>query len=549
MTTWYGIETNGLLTVRVGSGGAIETNEDPTAPANVWLARTSGVSDTLHDVVWNGLAFAAVGDNGTIILSADGVDWVSVTSGVSVQLDAIAAAGFVLIAVGDLGTIIQSDNGSSWEAIASGTTAHLRDVTTGNGQYIIVGDGETVLYGSITTTILEVHLVEGVICDDGLSSIGTFNAAATDGMLASSGEARQVNFVGFDTALEYDAVGLGDTLVHEVAGDVQSGVDNTTTDLDVVVSEAVGYVEGLTGSQTDSGSGEPLFQSVDENAQLFQPGAFVDAIYNTGVTDDMTASSRLFDSSEIVRELLTVADTNLMAYLKEVAEDMGIASTLSSYATLLKTVAETVAVSSATSPNGIFVLTADDSFAAGEVISTTQLYDILVSESLAAIAGFTFQDLGAYFGVSMNVKNQAVTEYDGFDFNSLARIAGNYYAARGDGVHLLSGDKDGTLRIDAVIRTGLLGSEKAYRRVERAFLALRNSGKLVLKTIVRDLDGNMRERWYETENTSDTIRGIRMKLAKGVKSHFWQFELVNKAGADFEIESLELVEIPLTRRV
>ena len=173
-----------------------------------------------------------------------------------------------------------------------------------------------------------------------------------------------------------------------------------------------------------------------------------------------------------------------------------------------------------------------------------------ISEDFGFITSFSV-DGEVYDGVVMNTQNSAVTEYDSVPYNSIAKInTGVYAAAAGDGLYYMEGDLDEADNIDAYITTKLTNfGESKYKRVERAYVAMSNSGPMVLKVITRNSLGNLVEDWYELENTSDTMRTDRIKLGKGLKSHYWQFTLSNKNGADFDLSELNFQQIKLSRRV
>jgi hypothetical protein len=40
-----------------------------------------------------------------------------------------------------------------------------------------------------------------------------------------------------------------------------------------------------------------------------------------------------------------------------------------------------------------------------------------------------------------------------------------------------------------------------------------------------------------------------VKIGKGLRSRYWQFELVNIDGADFDLDTIEFHPVLLTRRV
>jgi hypothetical protein len=173
-----------------------------------------------------------------------------------------------------------------------------------------------------------------------------------------------------------------------------------------------------------------------------------------------------------------------------------------------------------------------------------------VTEGLGFITSFSLAG-EVYDGVVMNTINSAVTEYDSTPYNSIAEVDRNTYAvAAGDGIYYMEGDLDDTANIDAYITTKLTNfGESQYHRVERAYVGMSNSGPMVLKVITRNSVGVLVEDWYELTNTSDTLRTDRIKIGKGLKSHYWQFTLSNKNGADFNLAELNFKHLKLSRRV
>jgi len=97
----------------------------------------------LNGIAYGNNTFVAVGQDGTILTSADGTTWAIQTSGTMNSLYGITFAnvnGGLFVAVGDAGTILTStDNGKTWNGQNSGAPAQLTGVTYGNGTYVAVG--------------------------------------------------------------------------------------------------------------------------------------------------------------------------------------------------------------------------------------------------------------------------------------------------------------------------------------------------------------------------------------------------------------------------
>lgn len=194
--------------------------------------------------------------------------------------------------------------------------------------------------------------------------------------------------------------------------------------------------------------------------------------------------------------------------------------------------------------------TATDDLAVTDAVALNVRAGATTEDTISFIGGMTV-DGEIYVGVVMNTENKAITEYMNFNFNSMARAGvDRYLAAKADGIYKLGGDTDDTAEISAHITTKMFDfGADTFKRMDRAYLGVRNDGELVLKVVTRNTDGEKHENWYELEETSPTLRTQRVKIGKGLKSHFWQFTLINKQGSDFELDSIEFKPIILSRRI
>ena len=67
---------------------------------SVWTVRNSGTTNLLHSVIWTDNLLVTVGEGGTILTSANGVNWVSQVSGITNPLNSVAWTGKQFVAVG-----------------------------------------------------------------------------------------------------------------------------------------------------------------------------------------------------------------------------------------------------------------------------------------------------------------------------------------------------------------------------------------------------------------------------------------------------------------
>ena len=156
-----------------------------------WVSQTSGTTSELRGITYSkslGL-FVAVGDNGRILTSPDGITWTSQTRGVTVNLRGITYSEslglFVVVGLG--GTILTSSNGITWTSQTSGVSEPLWGVTYSEslGLFAAVGDNGRILTSSngITWTSQTrgvSAILIGVVYSE---SLGLFVAVGTSGTI------------------------------------------------------------------------------------------------------------------------------------------------------------------------------------------------------------------------------------------------------------------------------------------------------------------------------------------------------------------------------
>lgn len=156
--------------------------------------------------------------------------------------------------------------------------------------------------------------------------------------------------------------------------------------------------------------------------------------------------------------------------------------------------------------------------------------------------------VAAYRTWVLNLKKRALTEYTNFNFNSFAPCEGQLFAAGPNGIFNLSEqDLDDTAAIDATIRTGKhnLGTS-CVKRVPRIYAILSTAGAMEFRTITA-ADG--RRGYLLTSPQTLEVQQRRVPVGRGPKASHWQFEVLNRAGADFALEGLLLYPETTRRRV
>lgn len=200
--------------------------------------------------------------------------------------------------------------------------------------------------------------------------------------------------------------------------------------------------------------------------------------------------------------------------------------------------------------NSAFML-APERVAMGATIDSTAAMQELLAEALHV--GAVLDLAGEVYTVlAVNAVTAAVTRYANYPFNSMARVNTDYVGAADDGLYLLEGDTDDGDPIAAGMKTGLMDFGSAdLKRVPNVYAGLTRAGRLVLKVVTASrADEAPKERWYALKQNlrGGDVVGGRFELGRGIKSRYWQFEVINVDGDDFELDALDIDLVRLSRR-
>jgi hypothetical protein len=152
---------------------------------------------------------------------------------------------------------------------------------------------------------------------------------------------------------------------------------------------------------------------------------------------------------------------------------------------------------------------------------------------------------------TLDSEHTPASRYENFNFNSFAKLstgAGDlYYAADDTGIFELTGGTDNGTQIQASLLTGrhAEGSEH-LQQVLTGYLAGTSTGQLVLRVITDS--GAIHSYTAEAALGTNPTRQ-RVKLGKGLKSNFWQFEIKNQSGEDFNLMNVDVLPVVLKRRI
>lgn len=155
-----------------------------------------------------------------------------------------------------------------------------------------------------------------------------------------------------------------------------------------------------------------------------------------------------------------------------------------------------------------------------------------------------------YQGWVLNTDLRAVTEYRNVPFDSFAILNGRTYGAGDGGIFELAGNTDNGSPINAWFRPFLtdFGAAK-MKRVSDIWIGTSTKGLLVKVHAKDPATGNVTEDIYPVEYSHGTgNEKCRVKVGRGLTSHWWTLTVANVAGADFSIDGIDWKPLILDRR-
>ena len=195
-----------------------------------WTQNSMPNGINLFGVTYGDGTFVAVGNNGTVSLTSDGIAWQNINAGTDRRLRSIVYGGGQFVAVGQNGIIVSSKYGSDWTIRSPKTDLQIRDkvlrsIVEGSLGTVAVGDGGTLLVsrdGNTWTQAPSGGTVLEHIPGDFTWSQAKADAAARGGRLA-----RKFVFVDLATKVGWLAAsdqGAEGQWRWEGAGDTVSGI-------------------------------------------------------------------------------------------------------------------------------------------------------------------------------------------------------------------------------------------------------------------------------------------------------------------------------------
>jgi photosystem II stability/assembly factor-like uncharacterized protein len=182
--------TSALGFVVVSNSGGGDTVLLSSTGTNWTSPPTTGIAINLNGVTGYVSNLIAVGCNGSIFTSSNGVSWTQRTSGgVCVQaVERVGISNVEYVAVGESGAINTSPEGLSWSPRSSGVTNRLRGIAGGCSKIVVVSDGGIIKSSTNGTSWVTADSVGGDL--NAITCNGdTFVAVGKNGVVYTSHDA------------------------------------------------------------------------------------------------------------------------------------------------------------------------------------------------------------------------------------------------------------------------------------------------------------------------------------------------------------------------
>jgi hypothetical protein len=171
---------------------------------------------------------------------------------------------------------------------------------------------------------------------------------------------------------------------------------------------------------------------------------------------------------------------------------------------------------------------------------------ITLSASISVISPMSYPDfivtqesLEEFLVLILNTENNALSEYDNFEFNSLTEFNGKFIGCKSDGIYSLEGNDDEGVDIEAEIAWPIYDFAEDIPKLPReAWIMGRKEGTLVLTVTSDEGDESYP---YPTAMQDSLISEERVEFGRGLRGRFFDFKLTNENGAFFDFNNIRIL--------
>ena len=151
------------------------------------------------------------------------------------------------------------------------------------------------------------------------------------------------------------------------------------------------------------------------------------------------------------------------------------------------------------------------------------------------------------FAVSITLKNNGLSQYGDFNFNSFCEFNGKLIAAKEEGIfELFNEHTDNGNQIDAFFEFPTTDFGMMHpKRFRSAYISMESNGVMLLKCVSNEARQHtymIKPQYRENEQHT-----TKVNLSREVKGNFFMFRVENKDGCDFSIDEIQLIPVVLSK--
>lgn len=319
----------------------------------------------------------------------------------------------------------------------------------------------------------------------------------------------------------------------------------------VFAAESVALKSTTSVTQLDNAFAQDiLFQLFEQLVSDQASGSNTWYLHTASMISEVAAAAGVASSASVANaalaEVIVALDLAEQGQLGVIAESVTAAEALVYRVAGVQAVLDAASSSSATSSYLIAFRSVADVGSASDVVSLAQAMTALVRDGATAFVRLLING-EVYTGWVLNTATGATSEYQGLQFNSLARIGDRYFGASETGVHELVGANDNGVAIATYVQTGLIDFGDTHEKmVPYAYLAADAEGRIALGVSASGENG-VAQHWYEATMDNAAVKNLRIPVGRGLRGRHWKFEVASDALKKFD--ALTTLPVVLSRRV
>lgn len=182
----------------------------------------------------------------------------------------------------------------------------------------------------------------------------------------------------------------------------------------------------------------------------------------------------------------------------------------------------------------------DDTLAMNTVLTPAQTLEALIADAVHFEA---YMSSPTYTTWVMNTRSTAVSQYDGYQFNSFAKVGERYLGASDNGLFWLDGDTDAGSPVLTTVQPGVVQPHaNKLARVLYAYLGMRGEGAFAF-TVTDEAGGS-----YVYKLDAESMKTGRVTFGKGMRTRYFTFK-IESDGQDYDLDNIEFVTAEMSRKV